>query len=301
VSDAPYAVRRLDFQFALGTGSFGGGGSQKTISLTRHRAVVTIEHAQIPDPGPTAIAKIYGMTLDEMNALSVAGLLWVSRKNEVVISAGDDKTGMNTIFKGIIQEAYPDFSSMPETFFFVRASPGPLIQLKPSPPLSYNGAIDVATVLGTMAKNAGLALEQNGVSAQLASPYFSGSTWDQIVKAVKSSNLYGTIDSVSSTLAVWAKNGKRAGETVTLSPDTGMIGYPQFSTTRVIARAIYGNKLAAMIRGPGKPIKISSQLKAADGEFVIAEITYTLTSELPGGPWELAVVCYPPSYGPTGG
>src|SRR5579863_5135799 len=99
---SPYAERKLDFQFYL-------KDSSSTIYLTGLRAHVTIEHAQIPNNGPYCVARIYGMTLDQMNSLSRAGLLWRAARNEVLITAGDDVDGMVTVFSGEIIQSYPDF------------------------------------------------------------------------------------------------------------------------------------------------------------------------------------------------
>lgn len=295
---APYAVRAIDVDFALGTGSFGESGSNK-ISLTGLRCSVTIEHAQIPEPGSNAIAHIYGMTLDHMNALSKAGLLWDTRQNEMQISAGDSLTGMTTVFRGIIQEAYPDFRSLPDTSFFVRASAGALIQLKPVKPISYPGTVDAATALGTMAKNAGLTLENNGVSVQMASPYFQGTTFDQIVAAVRAANIYATIDSVSGVLAIWPKTSSREEEVV-ISTENGMIGYPQFSQSSVSVRTLFTQMIRPISKGNGIKIKIQSDLKAANGSFVVSEISMRLESQKPGGSWEVDITAHPPNFGQSG-
>lgn len=297
----PYAVRAIDVEFALGKNSGTSGNSSK-ISLKGLRCSVTIEHAQIPDPGANAIVHIYGMSLDHMNQLSKAGLMWNtsdSLKNEMMISAGDQLTGMTTVFRGIIQEAYPDFRSLPDTSFFVRASPGPVMQLKPVAPLSYPGAVDAATAFGTMAKNAGLTLENNGVSVQLASPYFPGTTFDQIVAAARAANVYASIDSVSGVLAIWPKTGSRS-DTVTISPETGMIGYPQFSAAQVTVRSLFTPQVRQLTKGPGQKINIKSQLKAANGIFNTSQVTLQLESQKPGGAWEMIVTAYPKGYGQSG-
>lgn len=242
------------------------------------------------------------MTLDQMNDLSKAGLFWDTRKNEVIILAGNDQDGMNTVFKGIIQEAYPDFNRSSETCFFFRASPGDIIKLKPTAPLSYSGpTVDAAIVLQTMAKNAGLSLENSGVTVKLGSSYFSGTSWDQIVKMVRAANINATLDPVSGVLAIWPKAGSREGSVVVIAPTTGMIKYPQFSAPQVMVRVLFGSKVVQLTKGPGQKVKIESQLTAANGIFVASEITLNLSSQRPGGPWEMIVTAYPPNLGQSGG
>ncbi len=289
-----YVVRKLDFQFAIEKDS-------SQISVTGKRALVIIEHAQIPDAGPTAIARIYGMTLDHMNALSKAGLFWDARKNEMTISAGDDQEGMVTVFKGIIQEAYPDFRSIPQTNFYVKGQPMVLAQLKPVAPTTYPGGVDLVTAVKGIAEKAGFAIEDNGVSVQLASPYLAGTAWDQIVSIIKAANVYATVDAVSGKIALWPKTGSRTISDVVISPENGMIGYPQFAAAQVQLRTEFGPKVAQLTRGPGQKIRVESQLTAAKGTFTVSTVGLTLSSQLPGGPWEMDITAYPPIYGQGGG
>lgn len=300
-TSAPYAVRKIDVQFAIATGFGSFGTGQQTVTITGLRVEAYIEDAQIPDQSNAHI-RIYGMTLNQMNELSKAGLFWDTRKNEVIVSAGDSLTGMTTIFRGIIQEAYPDFKGMPETNFYVFASPGPLIQLKPTPPLSYQGpSVDVSTVLGTMATNAGLTLENNGVSVQLSASYFHGTTWDQIVRVVKAANIYATIDTTAGVLAIWPKTGQRSNPPVVISAANGMIGYPQFAQNRVTVRTLFSQRVAAAVTGPGRAIQVVSDLTAANGSFVTSSLTFDLASQRPGGPWDIVIVAYPKTKGSSGG
>lgn len=292
---APYAVRKLSFQFALGKGSFGGSGADK-LSIGGLRASVTIEHAQGQEGGPSCVANIYGLTLNQMNSLSKAGLFFDTRQNEMVVTAGDDLSGMTTVFKGIIQEAYP-VKRGKDVPFFVRASPGVLAKLKPVEPSSYSGDTDAKTALKTLAEKAGFKLEDNGINVQLASPYFAGSAWDQVVKAVRSSNLFMTLDSVSGVIAVWPKTGSRNGEAITIAKETGMIDSPQFAQSSVTVRTMFGPQAFPLMSGPGRKVRIKSQFTAANGVFTADSIFAKLESQTVGGAWEMEVTCHPAGVG----
>src|SRR5438309_2052157 len=105
---APYARRKINVFFQLGTGSF-GGGTANVIKHTGLRVIAEITLAVLPHPGQ-AVLQVYGLTLSEMNALTVAGLTIRNRDNKVLVQAGDDQSGMTDVFNGTIVEAYPDFS-----------------------------------------------------------------------------------------------------------------------------------------------------------------------------------------------
>jgi hypothetical protein len=55
------------------------------------------------------------------------------------------------------------------------------------------------------------------------------------------------------------------------------------------------------LKGPGQPIRVESQLQAANGNWCISTIDYDLASETPGGPWEMAVTAALPALSQGGG
>ncbi len=275
--------------FQLGKGSFGDSGSDQ-LTFTGLRVAVQVQLASLPTTG-AALIRVYGMTLSQMNQLSKAGLVWKGREDKVQVSAGDDVSGMSVIFNGLIIEAYPDMTESPNSAFSIFATPTQIIQLKPVPPSTFPGSVKAADVLEKMAKAAGLGFENNGVDVVLASPYFPGTMWQQMNSAKRAANIDATVDNVKNVLAIWPKTSSRSGGTITISPDTGMIGYPTFEQTRVKVRTVFDPSIR--VTGTGTKVKIESQQDAARGEFTITTINYNLASETPGGPWEMALDCSP--------
>lgn len=293
-----YTRRKIDLEFTLGEGSF-GGGSQSSLKVVGLRVQAKLSMQQLPTPGGIAQIRVFGLTIDHINQLSKAGLYWLYRKNnKVILSAGDDQSGMATLFKGQIFEAYPDFGSQPEVSFMITANPGMDMQQTPSQPVSVKGSTNVTTVLEQIVKPFNLKVESNGVNVQLSNPYLQGSAWTQVIKAVKAANLFCYLDTASGVLAVWPKTGTRENSQVpVLSPENGMIGYPQFQQNLIIVR----NLLDSSIRGPGQRVEVKSQLKAANGNWAISTIDYDLASETPGGPWEMVITLALPSLSRGGG
>lgn len=291
-----YAHRRIQLTFTLGKGSFGNSGAD-TIKLAAGKglglqALVHIELANTPSTGMAQI-RVWGMTLDHMNQLSKAGLVYSARNNnKIKVEAGDDEGGMTTVFNGLIIEAYPDFRNQPEVFFYVFATPTPVMQLKPVSPTSFPGAVQATTVMQSLAEKAGLTLEANGVQKILQSPYFDGAAWGQILSVIKAADVFGFVDGIKNVLAVWDKNGSRSGGQSTISKENGMIGYPSFQAVNIIVRTEF---FPNMLTDVGQTITVKSELEAANGKFNVFSKTHDLSAELPDGPWETTLQATPPS------
>jgi hypothetical protein len=292
---APYAVRRLEFTFELGTGEFGETGTNQ-ILISGLRAIVHIDLANTPHPS-AAYVRIFGLTLEHMNQLSRAGLSYKARTDRVRITAGDSITGMQAVFFGEIIDAYPDMRVQPQVSFYIYAIPTYVAQLKPVAPTSFPGSVKSIDAITALAKKAGLTVEDRGVHGVLASPYFQGSAWDQVVAAVRAADCFSAVDSVDNKLIVWPKDGSASAPSneVEVSPETGMIGYPTFQALNVIVKRLYDNKTIKM----SDVVRVKSQLAAANGRFTVIRIDYDLSSEMPDGPWEMTMRCYPKD--PIGG
>lgn len=288
-----YAARNITLTFQLGTGSFGTSG-QNQLTLTGLRVVFHAESVLnnvLSAGGLQCVMRIYGMTLSQMNQLTKAGLQWQQRLlNMVAVQAGDAQSGMTTVFNGNIVSAYPEFSEVPNSAFVVVGITGQGIALKPVPPTSFAGPTDAATAMGSLARAAGLAFENNGVSVKLAYPYFSGTLMQQIAACAKAANCYAHVDGASNTLAVWPKTGSRAGTPPVVSAANGMILYPMFEQNRVVVRTTFDPSIKF-----GGQVQIQTDapavLTAANGTWTVVHLSYDLASQMPAGPWEQTLTC----------
>lgn len=286
-----YAVRQIDLTFQLGEGSFGASG-QNTLTLRGLRVAVQIELASLPNTGPANI-RVWGMTLDHINQLSRAGLVYQQRRNLVLVQAGDAASGMATVFKGYINEAYPDFSSPADPSFVVFATPASELQLKPVEPNSFTGATKAEVVFQQLAQKAGLSFEGGGVNVVLASPYFAGTIWQQINACARAANCFAFIDPAAGALAVWPKDGERksSGQVPVISPENGMIGYPAFQNIQMTVRTQFAGHLSTL--SSGRQFTCKSELKAANGLWTVIVVHLNLASQLADGPWEVIITASP--------
>lgn len=291
--NAPYARRAITLTFQLAQGSFSGSGGANTVTVQGLR--VHFQCAQVNMPSPTqATIRVFGLTLSQINQLTRAGTLFNTpgnTQNNILVQAGDYGQSLTTVYKGVIYEAYPDFNSMPDTAFVIIANPAFGAQLKAVAPTSFAGAVPASQALQQVAQLAGVTLENNGVNATLQSPYFPGTPWQQMLKAIQSANCFAFYDGQAGKLAIWPKSGSRQGPTKMISSATGMIGYPEFMQARLKIRMIFDPSLQGI--GPGHVTTVQSQLQAANGSAIISQVDYDLESEMPGGPWEMSILAIP--------
>lgn len=286
---ASYVQRAINATITLGQGTFGTSGSN-TVKLSGLRVICTIEKAGMPSFDRAEI-RIYGMTQDVMNQLSTLGipLPMVRPNNTILIEAGDAVNGMSTVFNGAIGNAWQDLDGAPEVFFQVVCWTGRDQKMQPAQSTSVSGQADVASIMGSLAKQMGFAFENNNVSVQLASSYFPGSLMDQAHALARAAGIEMYVDSGTSppTLAIWPRNQTRAGTVPLISPATGLVGYPKFRDQGMNFRTIFNPAIKL-----GGTIQMQSSIQPACGTwYVVGPYVYNLAAQMPGGAWFCDVTC----------
>lgn len=287
-----FAKRRITLSFYLGEGSFGTDGSTE-VKLEGLRVSATINKAGGPSMG-TAVLEVYGMTLDEMNRLSTLGQMpTLVRRNTVVVEAGTDDSGISTIFSGTITNAWAQFEAAPDVAFHVEAHTALFEAIQTARPSSFTGPTDIAVIMSGLASTMGLAFENSGVSGQLPISYFPGSARDQAKACAEKAGINWIID--DTTLAIWPRGGQRGGVVPLISPETGMVGYPSYTSKGVRVESEFNRNI-----GYGSQIEVQSKLPAANGRWVVYMLTHELESEAPGGSWFSTVEAARPGLVVTG-
>ena len=268
--------RKIDVKFQLGTGSFGESGYD-TVQISGHRVL-----AKIVKAGGRSMARlqlrVYGMTLSTMNQLSTLGMVatW-QRRNTVTLLAGDD-SGTSIVFIGTIVNGYADFQAMPEVAFQVDAYSGLIEAVKPISASSFPGTARVDTIMKALAQQAGLNFENNGVSGSLNNEYFAGSAREQMLACAEHANINWLID--NGTLAIWPKGAPRHGITTQISPSTGLVGYPSYTSKGIILKTLFNPNIRL-----GDKINLQSSLQPACGDWVVFNLDHDLEAEMPDGQW----------------
>lgn len=280
-----FSKRIINLKFQLDGATFEEGGDTVELKGLRCSANITHGGARL---GSALDLRVWGMTMSQMNQLSVINKLAYRdlANNVVTVSAGDEDSGVSVAFVGNILEAWADASSPPGIMFHVSAVSGMYDGLKPVPPTSYRGTVDVALVMQGIAAQMNLSLENSGVSEVISDPYLPASLVDQLGRIAQAAHIEYFIDSASQTLAVWPK-GKARGELVALiSPETGLVGYPSFTQNGVQFTSIYNPSIIF-----GGSAEIRSDFPPANGVKVIADVSHNLDSDMPNGQWFTTAEC----------
>ncbi len=146
-----FARRLIEVQFELGKGDFGEAGFDQ-VKLTGHRVAATILKAGGNSMG-TAEVQIYGMTLDQMNQLTVINRIGDTsvRRNQITLFAGNEGEPGSLVFTGTVINAFINAQASPNVPFTVSAATGLFDAVKPVPASSFKGVGYVVSMLQGLA------------------------------------------------------------------------------------------------------------------------------------------------------
>lgn len=278
VVSGAFRKRQINLQFQLTGAETFNGTNSNTLSLSGLRM-----NASVTKTGQfmsVAELTVYGMTLSQINQLTVIGFgRFRPENNTITLLAGDVGGSLSDVFDGTILSAFFD-GDVPDAGFHVSARTAYLLANAPVAPASFNGGADAAVILAQMAKQAGLGFINNGVSVQLSNAYYPGTIWAQIAKTCEHANVNFAIE--RNTLEIWPASGSRNsnGTKTIVSPATGMVGWPQFSGNGIELRTLFNPTIRF-----GDIISVRSELTAACGDWLVTCITHNLAAETVGGPW----------------
>ena len=280
--DMQISHRKIDVTFRLGTGQF-GEGAYNTVTVSGLRVQCNVADANGPQMG-LAQVRIYGITPSIMKTVSALNeAVQASRKNILIVSAGDDLSGMATIFGGQIRLCQIDLSAPPYAALNVMAFGGGFEALKTTVPSSYPGTAKAEVILQDLATRMKYKLEKTlGTTATLATPYLSGTLRDQVQQCADAAGFDWNI--FNDTLAIWPRGKARNGTSVPLiSKETGLVGYPSYSsgTFQGLALTTVFNPTLRI----GQQIKVQSSLDVANGAWLVYDLNHSLESETPEGQW----------------
>lgn len=226
-----------------------------------------------------AAVRVYGLDPSKLRQLSALNsAIMYQRNNKIIITAGDDVSGMGRIFEGQIAVGQIDMNGSPDSALVLSAFAGLLNAVQPAPPSSYPGTADVAVIMQNLATAMGYTFENNGISVILSTPYLPGTLRDQAMRCANAANINWVID--NGTLAIWPRFGSRGGSVPLITPESGMVGYPTYSEMGIALKTIFNPFLIL-----GQTVEVRSSLNFANGRWNIFNLEHDLESETPGGDW----------------
>jgi len=268
-----FAKRLIQFQFKIGE-------TGETIIVEDLRCSVDIQRLGLGSA--RCDARIYGMSMSLMNTLTTNYQFYVEgyHNNVLTILAGDERSGMAVVFTGTIYWAWCDARQQPDVVFWVSAAPGQHAALKAVPPVSFNGYVDAAIVARGIAEQMQYSLSNNGVSAQIANPYYPGTPKAQIESLCQAVDCLYEIDETHKTIWIWPKGSAKSETTAEVSAYTGLIGYPAFTQSGIHFSSLYNPQIEF-----GMKIKMESGLTPANGEWLVLKMSHSLEADMPDGRW----------------
>ncbi len=300
-----FVQRLINVQITLGAGTTnqpgtfasGLGAGTNTVTLSGHRTSV-----HLTNTGGTAnyaTIHIWGLNQSTLNELSQLGMIYNQvRQNSVIVSAGDSISGMTPVYSGTTYLSYADYNQQPEVPLIMTCFGGLDEATINAAPSTFSGVTDIVTLMSGWAALMNKTLEIGNIDPtkyKLANPYYGGNTWSKIQAAARDLNVVAQID--GDILAVWPKGGSRNLTTIPLiSPTTGLIGYPTYSST---GYAIIKHLFNPLVR-IGGTIKLQSGILPStltNAFWDIYRLDLNLESLVPHGDWMGEAYCYPRTYG----
>ena len=278
-----YAKRKLDVTINLGTGEFGENkGSDVTLSGLRVSASY-IGYAT--DVQGALHLRIFGVPLAMIDQLTTIGPIMTQRRNNrITLAAGEEGGSMSTVYEGTIDSAFADFNGAPEVVFNVVALAAAFESVKAVKAQDHPGNVDAALIMKDLADTMGFTFEPNGVSVMLTDRTFSGTAMMQVKECAQAAQINYTVE--KGILAIWPRKSYRVGEPVEISPETGMVGYPTFSSTGLVLTTQFNPDIIL-----GRRVNVTSSLTVACGLWNVFSIAHILESETPNGQWFTQVNC----------
>jgi hypothetical protein len=297
-----FIARQLAVQLDLSPsgGTFDSSGNN-LLQLNNLRMRVTIQSTQ---GGATPFQSqmqltLWGMTNNDMSALSTLGLTSGQyRMNSISVTAGDNVTGMTTVFNGAIYFADVDYNQQPNVPVKIYASATTGLRLPPVAATSRAGSVSVAALLQAVCTQAGgLRLVNNGVTATLANHCVGGSALAQIADICLASLTNWRMSPDGTMLYIWPMGGTTDNTPpIGVSAQNGMVGYPMYSAqgidivTEFNPNIQVGRQVSVQSSiptpGPNAPVVLQgAQPIGATGTFYVFDVVHDLASQLPKGPW----------------
>lgn len=278
-----YVRRLITVTFALGSGDYGFGGFN-TLTFDGLRVAASITKSGGVSMSQANL-RVYGMSLDDMNKVSTLGKPLVSaRNNRVTVQAGDDESGIATVFIGTISEAWVEMGDMANPALVVQAFSGLLDQLQPTKPKSYPSSASASVVMSGLAQEMGYAFEDGGVNVTLSNPYFPGTPRMQAEACAQAAGINWVID--DGVLAIWPAGGARNASVPLIAPGSGLVGYPAHTQNGVVITTLFNPSIVY-----GGQVQLESALTPANGTWTVFSVSHSLESEMPDGEWFTRMEC----------
>jgi hypothetical protein len=256
----------------LAEGEFEDGTNTRVIEGLA--TTVDITKAGLPEKN-TAKIKIANLAMSDMEKMTFLAFRPLqNRKNKIMVEAGNLGEELSVVFKGDITSSFPDFSNAPDIFFNIEAMTSGWSLLLNTSPTSVDGEMPVSQLMAGWAQEAGFGLINNGITASVCNATYNGSPIEKAQQCANEVGIELLIDDENFTIQEW---GNPLGDAVVVNPQSGLIGYPNFTNDGISARCFFTPKLKL-----GGQVKIESIVPRASGYWKLTKLTHALSAYTTG-------------------
>jgi len=296
--NSSFTKKILRFTFTLEKGVFDTSGNN-TLTVQGLRSQLSIANAS--GILATADIQIYGLLQSDMNALTTFKLLGQFSKtgiqrNTVMVEAGDEETGLTTVFFGDIINSRAEYQSAPDVYLRIEAMVNAALKVAPAKTLSYKGLVDAKLIFKDIATAAGLELEiDDSLSRNIRTPYLTGSAINQARTLAESIDCDVIYDNKKMIVVSKGVARKQSGEVPHLDKWSGLINYPSFDNYFILFDCLFRpdiqmNSAVNVVLPVELADKVGANVAQQNGNEVVTTwyiqaLSIILTSETPGGLW----------------
>lgn len=266
--------------------TLGGGAKGETVTGTYKLEGYRVECAIVNHGGYSMgnlQCRIYGLKQSQINHLTSTGIILNSRiaANSIRIDAGNEGSQLTTVYDGNIKWSWGDFQAAPDVCLNVLAFTGGGYQVKPAPIYSTTGNTSAAEAFKHLANLAGFGFVNEGVNVTLPPLYLTGSVLDQIKQLRETVRCNAELQG-RNILYIWPLNGHVSEYMPIISPDSNMVGYPSFSSSRIDVRTEFMPRVLV-----GSHVQIDNDMLGAtvNGVWQVKAVSHNIACQAPNGPW----------------
>ena len=280
-----FAQRQIDVAFSSGSGTVNLQGLRCAAVIMNPGGFVAYGQLQL---------RIYGMSLDQMNAYSSTGVNMVAAQDiAITVSAGDVGGILYQVFQGTLIRSFIDFSGAPNVAFVCSAIAGYFQKATPAAPNSYPGTHNAEDIIAGLAASISFTFQNpNGAHAVLRDQYVAGSVIDQIQTVAQAAAIPVSIE--NNTVTIWPNTGVRDSVVIPVGPQTGMVGYPTYWEAGFIVKTEFNPQIMN-----GRTLELTSSIPKANGSWPTQNVTHELSTLTPDGPWFTTARLSPSIYVPV--
>ena len=154
----------------------------------------------------------------------------------------------------------------------IEAAAGSYPSLKASPPIAVKGSQSAASLIEQFAKESGYTFLNNGVTSSVKNAVLNGSPVQKMRAVAGMVGCELIIDDNVVKIQPYDK-GLDQGNAVLMSKDSGMLGYPTFTSEGISLKCLYNPDLQL-----GGMVEVKTVVPGAEGTWKITKLSHSLVA-----------------------